>query len=315
MPAAERPRYLPVTHTLVPDALLSYHLGQRSQELRPLVRQRLAGLMRADVESISLNDEGVLRVILSGDAAVTQLALLNEPPVGDGEFLFISCDLREAFDFLEGFTTAQEDPLPVHPVNEMLVHWLLDKLENPEIAIELGLVDEGAVTVLERLYEQRETLDQQHRAIEVLSSLCERFAAAALRAPEANLEECVIDALKHQPPQGMVDGEPSYWDEIHGFTDDINELPPRAIEDIRASVVSAFKSLPNDLRLALACREVGVLDWIMQKIEDGDVPYGDLVSFDSEDVVARIVGDIVHRALEFEPVVAREQMTVNKELF
>lgn len=304
MPASERIRYLPTTIELVPEVLLSQRLTEwRGLELRPLVRQRLAGLMRADVDSISLSDEGVLRVILSGDAVIAQLALLGEPQVNCGEALFIYCDLREAFELPDDIAQMLSDR-PMHweqPLGEPLLQWLLETLAEPAACVELGLVSEAASAVLEEFLEQQEILTRQSGAIEVLSALCETFAAAAARAPEADLTRRVIESLKSQPPRGMVDGEPSYWDEIYGFTDNLDEMPPRAVEDIRDLAGNLVASLPNDLRLALQLGELSVHDWITQKIEDDEVPRDSAqVDFDSEGLIEQVVERVLDQALDFD---------------
>lgn len=305
MPASERIRYLPTTFEMVPEALLSMHLAHwRGPELRPLVRPRLAGLMRADVDSISLNEQGVLRVILSGDAVAAQLALFGEPQANCSEALFIYCDLREAFELPVDIAQLLSDRL-MHweqPLDESLLQWLLETLAEPDACVELGLVSEAAGVVLQELLEQQETLTRQTEAIEVLCALCEIFAAAAVRAPEADLTRRVIESLKSQPPQGMVDGEPSYWDEIYGFTDNLDEMPPRAVEDIRELTGKLVASLPSDLYMALRLGDLSVHDWIMQKIEDDEVPRDSAqVNFDSEGLIEQVVERVLDQALDFDP--------------
>jgi len=305
MPAPDRPRYLATTAQLIPDELLSVHLSSwRGPELRPLVRQRLAGLMRADVESISLNDEGVLRVALSGDAVIAQLALRDELQAYSGDVLFIYCDLREAFDLPDHIEQMLSDRLMLlgQPLDQTLIDWLLDTLKEPEICVELGLVNEAANAVFEAYLEQRELLIRQDKAIALLSSFCETLAAAAVRAPEADLERRVIEALQSQPPQGMVDGEPSYWDEINGFTDDIDEMPPKAVEDIRGLAGRLVNALPEDLRLALEVADLSVHEWIMEKIEGDQVPmHRGQLDFDSGGLAEQTAIRVLDQALNFDP--------------
>lgn len=307
MPAPERPLYLSTTAQLIPDELLSVHLSSwRGPELRPLIRQRLAGLMRAEVESVSLNDEGILRVALSGDAVIAQLALRDELQAYSGDVLFIYCDLREAFDLPDDIEQMLSDRLILwdQPLHQALVDWLLDELKEPEVCVELGLVSESANAVFEAYLEQRELLTRQDKAIALLSSFCETLAAAAARAPEADLQRRVIEALQSQPPQGMVDGEANYWEEINGFTYDIDEMPPKAVEDIRGLAGHLVYALPDDLRLALEVADLSVHEWIMEKIEDDEVPiHRGQVDFDGDGLGEQVAMRVLDQALNFDPAI------------
>lgn len=305
MPAEYRVRSLPTTRELVPEALLSMHLAHwYGPELRPLVRQRLQGLMRPDVDSISLNDEGVMRVILTGDAVSAQLALLGEPQAFSDGALLIYCDLRELFDLPDDIEQLLRDRSGrwEQALDGPLLQWLLETLSEPDACVELGLVSESASGVLAEFLEQQDILNRQGRAIELLSELCETLAAAAARSPEADLAARVVNQLKSMPPQGMVDGEPSYWDEIDGFTDDPDEMPPMAIEDIQKLAGKLLASLPRELYLALQLGGVNVHDWILQKIEDDEVPpYLALADFGSEDLTEQVAERVLEQALNFDP--------------
>lgn len=305
MSAEYRVRNLPTTCELVPEALLSLHLAHwRGAELRPLVRQRLKGLMRPEVDSISLNDEGVLRVILTGDAVSAQLALLGEAQTLSDGALLIYCDLREIFDLpndIEQLLQYRQVHME-QPLDDLLLQWLLETVTEPDVCVELGLVNESASLVLDEFLEQQNIINRQGRAIELLSALCKTLAAAAARTPEADLAARVINQLKNMPPQGMVDGEASYWDEIDGFTDDPDEMPPMAIEDIQKLAVKLVASLPRELFLALQLGGLNVHDWILQRIEDDEVPpYLALADFGSEDLTEQVAERVLEQALNFDP--------------
>lgn len=305
MSAEYRARNLPTTCELVPEALLSLHLAHwRGAELRPLVRQRLKGLMRPEVDSISLNDEGVLRVILTGDAVSAQLALLGEAQTLSDGALLIYCDLREIFDLpndIEQLLQYRQVHME-QPLDDLLLQWLLETVTEPDVCVELGLVNESASLVLNEFLEQQNIINRQGRAIELLSALCKTLAAAAARTPEADLAARVINQLKNMPPQGMVDGEPSYWEEIYGFTDDLDEMPPRAIEDIQELASKLVASLPRDLYLAIQLVDVSVRDWILQKIEEDEVPlFLGQMDFGSEDMTEQVVEQVLDQAVNFDP--------------
>lgn len=305
MPLPERARSLPTTWEQVPGEFLSLHLAQwRGTELRPLVRQRLQGLMRPDMDSISLNDEGVLRVILSGDAVSAQLALLGEPQAFSDGALLIYCDLRELFDLPDDIEQLLRSRL-LHgdqPLDALLQRWLLETVAEPDACVELGLVSESASAVLEEFLEQQDILNRQGQAIELLSGLCEAMVTVLFHGPEKGLTTRVIDELKSLPPQGMVDGEPSYWGEIYGFTNDLDEMPRRVIEDVRKLARNVVESLPNDLYLAIQMREMSVHEWIQQKIEDDEVPlHRSEMDFDSEELVQLVVEGVLNRAVNFDP--------------
>lgn len=318
MPPLERPLYLSTTTQLIPDELLSVHLANwRGPELRPLVRQRLAGLMRADVESTSLSDEGVLRVTLSGDAVIAQLVLRGELQAYSGDVLFIYCDLRESFDLPDDIEQMLSDRLNLwdQPLDQALIDWLLDTLKEPEVCVELGLVNEAANAVFEAYLQQRELLNRQDDAIALLSSFCETLAAAAARAPEADLQRRVIEVLKSQPPQGMVDGEANYWEEINGFTDAIDEMPQQAVEDIRAMAGRLVGDLPEDLRLALEIADLSVHEWILEKIEDDQVPmHRAQLDFDSGGLAEQVAMRVLDQVLNFDPA-SHQALHAEAEVF
>lgn len=274
--------------------------------------------MRPGVDSISLNDEGVLRVILTGDAVSAQLALLGEPRSLSEGALLIYCDLRELFDQPDDIPQRLQDRLGrwEEPLDEPLLQWLLETVSEPDACVELGFVSESAGAVLEEFLEQQDILNRQGRAIERLSELCETLAAAVARAPEADLAARVINQLKSRPSQGMADGEPNYWDEIYGFTDHRDEMPARAIEDIQDLASKLVESLPSDLSLAIRLGEVSVHDWILEKIEDDEVPlYSGQVDFGSEDLTAQVVEQVLDQAVNFDPSLRQVSHEEAEELF
>ncbi|WP_225007775.1 hypothetical protein [Pseudomonas aeruginosa] len=265
-------------------------------EILPLLKGRLAGLLKPEITSISIADDGLVRV-LSTELDLSECG--GEPP-----FASMQPVQRTALNLFEAVTLprsvrANIDSAP--GLSPAMLEWAAQACLEPSVAMSLRLVDESALPLLEAYSaadELEADLDEHKTAVKLLLDMGNAFAGLLLPTLDRKVIEASIQKLSGMPPFGFVDGCDSYWVEIcsldAGFM-----FAEQVAADVWAKVEEALAELSAEERLALLLTKQDCDDWLHDRIGNLSTPeYIQLLEpcLDTERLLSDLVEGVLHEA-------------------
>ncbi|MCU9524391.1 hypothetical protein VZ232_06100 [Pseudomonas aeruginosa] len=234
-------------------------------EILPLLKGRLAGLLKPEITSISIADDGLIRV-LSTELELSECG--GEPP-----FASMQPVQRTALNLFEAVTLprsvrANIDPAP--GLSPAMLEWAAQACLEPSVAMSLRLVDAAALPLLEACSAADE-LDEHKTAVKLLLDMGNAFAELLLPTLDRKVIEASIQKLSGMPPFGFVDGCDSYWAEICAL-DTGFMFAEQVAADVRAKAEEALAELSAEERLALLLSKQDCDDWLHDRIGDQNTP-------------------------------------------
>lgn len=258
------------TNLLVHEGDLLVELARRpGVEILPLLKGRLAGLLKPEITSISIADDGVVRVLSTeldrGDFG------------GDLPFAGMQPVQRTALNIFETVSMPRRVRVAVDPspgFSPVLLEWVVQACLEPSVAMSLRLVDKSALPLLEAYsaVDELETdLDKHESAIKLLLDMTSAFAELLLPGLDRKVVEASILNLRRMPPFGFVDGCDSYWAEICALDTDFM-FAEQVTADVRAKVEDALAELGAEERLALLLAKQDCGNWLHDLIGNQGAP-------------------------------------------
>ncbi|QIJ02087.1 hypothetical protein GII23_19475 [Stutzerimonas balearica] len=230
-----------------------------------MLKGRLAGLLKPEITSISIADDGLIRV-LSTELELSECG--GEPP-----FASMQPVQRTALNLFEAVTLprsvrANIDPAP--GLSPAMLEWAAQACLEPSVAMSLRLVDAAALPLLEACSAADE-LDEHKTAVKLLLDMGNAFAELLLPTLDRKVIEASIQKLSGMPPFGFVDGCDSYWAEICAL-DTGFMFAEQVAADVRAKAEEALAELSAEERLALLLSKQDCDDWLHDRIGDQNTP-------------------------------------------
>ncbi|MEZ1626010.1 hypothetical protein [Pseudomonas aeruginosa] len=265
-------------------------------EILPLLKGRLAGLLKPEITSISIADDGLIRV-LSTELELSECG--GEPP-----FASMQPVQRTALNLFEAVTLprsvrANIDPAP--GLSPAMLEWAVQACLEPSVAMSLRLVDESALPLLEAgsaADELEAELDEHKTAVKLLLDMGNTFAGLLLPTLDRKVIKASIQKLSGMPPFGFVDGCDSYWAEICAL-DTGFMFAEQVAADVQAKAEEALAELSAEERLALLLSKQDCDGWLHDRIGDQNTPeYIQLLEpyLDAELLLSDLVEGILHEA-------------------
>lgn len=245
------------------DELIFELTRQPSIEILPLVRQRLAGLLRTDIISLVLTADGHVR---SFSNKPDQSLLNTVSPESDmGPLQCSSLDILLAGEASEDLRSQVGSGNGLSP---QVLYWAVQACLKPFVALSLGLVAPSAgpfleaVSSIEKLDEQVEANKQ---AVRRLRMVCNALAGMLRVELEDKVIQSVVQRLKKMPAYGFDSECLSYWEEIGTLGTDFL-LYEKVQLDIRRHAQRVLSELPVKERIALLVSEQDYDEWMLEKI-------------------------------------------------
>ncbi|EPJ7982253.1 hypothetical protein L4Z68_001260 [Pseudomonas aeruginosa] len=265
-------------------------------EILPLLKGRLAGLLKPEITSISIADDGLLRV-LSTELDLSEFG--GEPP-----FASMQPVQRTALNLFAAVTMPRSVRAAIDPtpgISPVMLEWVVQACLEPSVAMSLRLVDESALPLLEAgsaADELEAELDEHKTAVKLLLDMGNTFAGLLLPTLDRKVIKASIQKLSGMPPFGFVDGCDSYWAEICAL-DTGFMFAEQVAADVQAKAEEALAELGAEERLALLLTKQDCDDWLYDLIGNQSMPaYIQLLEqhLDTERLLSDLVEGVFHEA-------------------